>query len=285
MTITKPLIHFHDIGDAVVQYLVYENDGPTIILLHATGFSPWLWHPIASRLARSYRVIAPYFCDHRDADPEKGGLGWMQLADDLCRLCDGLQIERPLLVGHSMGATVMTIAEAIYGPKAAGLLLIEPIFLPQEFYGIPLRVADHPLASLSIKRRNSWDDPASARAYLQAKPLFALWDEAMLDLYIKHGMVDSQAGGLELACSPPREAALFMGGMPYDPWPLMPQINCAVLIVEGGKSQNRRFMHLKDAVGLFQKGTYHLLESAGHLIPMEQPSETFRIITDFAIKI
>jgi len=282
VTIEKPLTRFHDIGDAAVQYLVYENDGPTIILLHATGFSPWLWHPIASRLAQSYRVIAPYFCDHRETDPDKGGLGWMQLADDLCRLCDGLQIERPLLVGHSMGATVMIIAEAIYGPKAAGLLLIEPIFLPQEFYGIPLRVEDHPLARLSIKRRNAWDDPASAKAYLQAKPLFAQWDDAMLDLYITHGMVDSQAGGLELACSPPREAALFMGGMPYDPWPLIPQINCVVLIVEGGQSQNRRFMHLKDAVGLFPKGTYRLMEKAGHLIPMEQPSETFQIITAFA---
>ncbi len=282
MTVIKPTTHFHDIGDAAVQYLKYENKGPTIILLHATGFSPWLWHPLATHLSRSYRVIAPYFCDHRETDPEKGGLGWMQLADDLCRLCDGLQIEHPLLVGHSMGATVMTIAEGTYGPKAAGMILIEPIFLPQEFYGIPLRVEDHPLARMSIKRRNSWDDHASAKAYLRAKPLFALWDDTMLDLYIEHGMVDNEAGGLELACSPPREAALFMGGMPYDPWPLFPKIHCPVLIVEGGQSQNRRFMNLKDAVGLFRQGTYQLIEAAGHLIPMEKPSETCQIITDFA---
>jgi pimeloyl-ACP methyl ester carboxylesterase len=135
---------------------------------------------------------------------------------------------------------------------------------------------------MSIKRRNSWDDHASAKAYLRAKPLFALWDDTMLDLYIEHGMVDNEAGGLELACSPPREAALFMGGMPYDPWPLFPKIHCPVLIVEGGQSQNRRFMNLKDAVGLFRQGTYQLIEAAGHLIPMEKPSETCQIITDFA---
>jgi pimeloyl-ACP methyl ester carboxylesterase len=285
MTVMKPDTRFQDIGDAVVQYLVYENDGPTIILLHATGFSPWLWDPIAVRLARSYRLIAPYFCDHRETDPEKGGLSWMQLADDLCRLCDGLQIEKPLLVGHSMGATVMTIAEAMHGPKAAAMLLIEPIFLPQEFYGIPLRVEDHPLARLSIKRRNAWDDAAAAKAYLRTKPLFSQWDDAILDLYITHGMVDSQAGGLELACSPPREAALFMGGMPYDPWPLLPKIQCPVLIVEGGKSQNRRFMRLKDSVALFQEAAYQMIPSAGHLIPMEKPSEIYQIISDLARKL
>jgi pimeloyl-ACP methyl ester carboxylesterase len=252
------------------------------MLLHATGFSPWLWHPIAIRLAENYRVVAPYFCDHRDTDPEKGGLSWMQLADDLCRLCDGLRIDKPLLVGHSMGATVMTLAEASYGPKASGMLLIEPIFLPQEFYGVSLQVEDHPLARLSIKRRNFWEDAAAAKAYLQSKPLFANWDDTIMDLYIKHGLAHSHTGGLELTCSPLREAALFMGGMPYDPWPLIPKITCPVWILEGGQSQNRRFMHLKDAVALFKQGNYRLMKTAGHLIPMEKPSEIYQLIADLA---
>ena len=282
MTSPNPQTRFQDIGDAAVQYLAYENNGPVIILLHATGFSPWLWHPLATRLAETYNVIAPYFCDHRETDPHQGGLSWLQLAEDLCRLCDGLQIEQPLLVGHSMGATVMTMAEANHGPKAAGMILFEPIFLPQEFYGIPLRIEDHPLARLSIKRRNFWEDAVAAKAYLKTKPLFARWDDAILDLYIEHGMIANPAGGLELACSPPREAALFMGGMPYDPWPLIPRIQCPALIVEGAESQNRRFMALKDAVKLFPQGTYRLMKRTGHLIPMERPSETCRLITAFA---
>jgi pimeloyl-ACP methyl ester carboxylesterase len=275
---TQPQTESLDIGDATVQYLIYANNGPTIMLLHATGFSPWLWHPIAARLADHFRVIAPYFCDHRETDPEKGGLSWMQLADDLCQLCDGLDIQKPLLVGHSMGATVMTLAEATHGPKASGLVLIEPIFLPQEFYGIPIGVEDHPLARLSIRRRNAWADVETAKAYLRTKALFSLWDDTILDLYIKHGMVSSQEGGLELACAPPREAALFMGGMPYDPWPLIPKIQCPVLTIEGGKSQNRRFMELTKAANLFPEGSYRLIAEAGHLIPMEKPHAIYQII-------
>ena len=59
------------IGDAEISYLFYEGDGPSLIFLHATGFMPWLWHPLARELAGSYRIFAPYFCDHRKTDPEK----------------------------------------------------------------------------------------------------------------------------------------------------------------------------------------------------------------------
>ena len=91
------------IGDAEVSYVSYGGDGPPLVFLHATGFLPWLWHPLARDLADSYRIFAPYFCDHREARPETGGLSWVTLADDLFRFCEGLRLEKPFLVGHSMG--------------------------------------------------------------------------------------------------------------------------------------------------------------------------------------
>ena len=220
----QPVARFQNIGDVDLQYLFYDGQDPPIILLHATGFLPILWDPIARELSRHRKVIAPYFCDHRQTDPEKGGLSWMILAEDLCRLCERLNIENPLLVGHSMGATVMTIAEAVHGPRASGMILIEPIFLPQDFYRIQLRVEDHPLASRSIKRRNSWRDPAEVKDDFRRKPLFKNWEEEFLDLYIEHGTVSLESGELELACSPEKEASLFMGGMDYNPWPMLPRL-------------------------------------------------------------
>ena len=109
----QPEVKYADINSSQIEYLDYDGDGPVIIMLHATGFLPWLWHPIAKRLAHSSRTIAPYFCDHRQEEPESGGVSWLTLAEDLCKLCKALEIEKPLLVGHSMGATVITIAGAI----------------------------------------------------------------------------------------------------------------------------------------------------------------------------
>ena len=84
-----PQVRTQDIGDANLTYLLYDGQEPTIIMLHATGFLPWLWHPIARDLSSACRVIAPYFCDHRESDPEKGGLDWLVLAREFFQLVPG----------------------------------------------------------------------------------------------------------------------------------------------------------------------------------------------------
>ena len=276
-----PQVLTQDIGDADLSYLFYDGDGPTLILMHATGFLPWLWHPIARELAPSWRVIAPYFCDHRETDPEKGGLNWMTIAEDLAIFCERLGIENAALVGHSMGATVLTLSHASFGLPARGIIMIEPIFLPEDFYTIKITVDEHPLASKSIRRRNSWQDREEALEYLKDKSLFKKWDDEMLDLYISYGMREGDSGGLVLACSPMREASLFMGGMHYDPWPLIPKVKCPALVIEGGESENRAYIDLKTATSLLPNGTYRLIEGAGHLIPMEKPGEITGIIREF----
>ena len=280
MRIEKPELCSQDIGDATLEYLSYGDDGPVIIFMHATGFLPWLWHPIARELSDSYRIIAPYFCDHRETEPEMGGLSWMTLADDLCALCRELGLDHPYLVGHSMGATVMTIANATHGSIAERMIIIEPIFLPEDFYRVQIGIEDHPLASKSIRRRDQWENASTAKEYLRTKALFKEWDEEMLDLYIRFGMSENETGGLQLACSPRREASLFMGGMQYDPWPLLPKVTCPVLVVEGAESDNRHFIDLRKAASLFPRG-FHRLVEGGHLIPMEKPAETVALIRDF----
>jgi len=269
-----------DIGDVELPYIYYHGHGRAVVMLHATGFLPWLWHPIASALAGDYRLIAPYFCDYRESDPASG-LSWTKLAADLSQMCERLNMASPLLVGHSMGASVMTIAQAAHGLGAAGMILIEPIFLPQEHYQRRIRVEDHPMASRSIRRRNFWQDASAAKAYLRSKEMFKNWDEEFLDLYIRHGMVEQSTGGLKLTCSPERETSIFMGEMKYNPWPLLPKISCPTLVIEGAKSVNRHLIDLKSAAAELPHGSYRLIADAGHLIPMEKPKETIQIITDF----
>lgn len=276
-----PKVLTQDIGDADLSYLLYEGDGPTLILLHATGFLPWLWHPIARELAPAWRIIAPYFCDHRETDPERGGLSWMQVAEDLTIFCSRLGIEKPGLVGHSMGATVLTLAHTTFGLDTTGIILIEPIFLPEDFYKVRISLDQHPLASKSIRRRDHWKDREDASAYLRSRDLFRKWDDEMLGLYLDYGFIEGNAGGLSLACSPKREAALFMGGVHYDPWPLIPRVGCPALVIEGSESENRPFIDLRKAVSMIPHGKYILVEDAGHLIPMEKPKETTWIIREF----
>jgi len=265
-----------------LQYLYYPGDGPAVLLLHATGFNPWLWHPISRELMTSgFRVYAPYFCDHRPSDPHQGGLSWAVLAADLAGFCGALGLQRPFMAGHSMGGAVIALANAEHPGLAAGLVLIEPIFLPEYVYGAVRKVGDHPLARKSIKRRNHWQDRAEAEQYLLSRDMFKRWNREVLELYLSHGMKEKEGGGLTLTCSPEREASQFMGSNHRNPWPLLQRVSDPVLILEGEESENHAFIDLKKAVGLFPRGRYLQVEGAGHLVPQEKPAETARILRRF----
>jgi pimeloyl-ACP methyl ester carboxylesterase len=276
-----PELKMQDVGGADLPYLYYEGETPQIVFAHATGFLPWLWHPVIQRLAPSGRVWVPYICNYRECDPEKGGLSWDIIAKDISTFCRSLEVNNPLLVGHSMGGTVLTIAAADYGIKPRGMILIEPIFLPEEFYSMKATVKDHPLASKSIKRTNHWKNEEEAWTYLKSKSLFSDWNDEVLALYLKYGMEKQKGGDLKLTCAPESEAAMFMGGWNKNPWPLLDKLTCPVLVLEGEKSENKSFIDLKKAVSLFRYGKYKSVAQAGHLIPMQFPKEIAEIIKEF----
>lgn len=276
-----PQTHAQDVDGIQLQYLDYPGSGAPIVMLHATGFQPWLWHPIARELSRDYRVIAPYFCDHRSPDAGKLTLSWQVLADDLAAFIERLGLEKPFFVGHSMGGTIATIVEALRGPIASRMVLIEPIFLPSSLYGVEITVQQHPLASRAIRRRNKWKNQAEARGYFAGKKLFADWDPEMLDLYLEHGLLSTDSGELTLACQPQREAALFMGAMSLDPWKSLAKVSCPVLFVEGENSENRDVIDLKLAASMMPHASLKTVPGAGHLLPMEKPRDTLNLIIDF----
>jgi len=282
MVTREPLHKRVKIKDSLVmEYLLYDGPGPTILFLHGTGFSPWLWHPIARRLNDEFRIIAPFSCDHRDAEPEEGGLKWKLLAEDLVAFCHQLNLSNLYIVAHSMGATVATITASLDETLARKMLLMEPIYLPEALYSMKMSVDQHPLASKSIKRRNAWRDRQEAREYLLARALYNSWDAEMLDLFLCHGMVENEAGGIRLACSPRREAAVFMGGVHYNPWPLLREIQCPVLVMEGECSENRPLIDLKRAASLIPQGEYRLITGIGHTIPMEIPEKITALTRHF----
>ena len=274
-----------DVGGGELPYLYYGGGARQMLFLHATGFLPWLWHPIIENFTPESSIWAPYICNYRSCEPEKGGLSWNVIAQDLSMFCREQKIEKPLLIGHSMGATVLTIAAAGYGVVPCGMILIEPIFLPDDFYNTQLTVKDHPLASKSIKRVNHWKSEDDALSYLKSRSLFSDWDDRILQLYMQFGMEKQQAGDLKLTCTPSSEAAMFMGGVSRSPWPLLEKIDCPVLVIEGEKSPNVGLVDVQRAVSLLPQGQYGSVSEAGHLIPMQKPAEIVSIIKDFIAKL
>ena len=264
---------------------IMKGEAPQILFAHATGFLPWLWHPIIEDIVPPNQTWVPYICNYRECDPEKGGLAGILLP----RIYPAFAVRKTLkiiwLSGIRWGLQCSPLPPLLFGMKPRAMILIEPIFLPEEFYSLKVSVKDHPLASKSIKRTNHWKNEEEAWAYLKSKSLFSDWDEEVLALYLKYGMEKQKAGDLKLACTPESEAAMFMGGWSRNPWPLLDKLTCPVLVVEGEKSDNKEFIDLKKAVSLLHHGKYKSVAGAGHLIPMQKPKEVAQIIKEFLAEI
>jgi pimeloyl-ACP methyl ester carboxylesterase len=110
--------------------LAYEErsghrDGPTVVLVHGLGGSihSW-WAQLAACEERGYRVVA---YDQRGAGLSSKPPGPYSVelwARDLTRVLDALEIERPILVGHSVGCMVSEHASVHGGDRIAGLVTI-----------------------------------------------------------------------------------------------------------------------------------------------------------------
>jgi len=104
-------------------------DAAPFLLLHGLASTARSWEPVARRLAAAgHRVFAADFRGHGLSDKTDDGYDLATFASDLTSLIEVLELDRPVLVGHSLGAFVMLEAFARYaelGGLVRGVVLVE----------------------------------------------------------------------------------------------------------------------------------------------------------------
>lgn len=138
------------------------SNGRTVVLLHGKNFCAATWGPTITALTGDgYRVIAIDqigFC--KASKPAAYQFSLSQLAANTRALLDSLDVERPILMGHSMGG-MLGIRYALQNPDAVSrLVLVNPIGLEDwQAEGVPYARLD---AAFEGERRTTFD---SIKAY------------------------------------------------------------------------------------------------------------------------
>lgn len=100
------------------------GSGPALVLLHGIGSRGVSWIPVAEELAAEFRLVIPDLRGHGGSSKPESGYLISDYADDLEAILNALGLERPLIIGHSLGG--MTALEwAISHPGKAAALVIE----------------------------------------------------------------------------------------------------------------------------------------------------------------
>ncbi|HKC62958.1 MAG TPA: alpha/beta fold hydrolase, partial [Pyrinomonadaceae bacterium] len=107
--------------------LAYDDvgSGLAVVLLHGYPFNRSMWREQAEALEANYRVITPDLRGHGESTVSEEPATMDEMAEDVARLLDELQIERIVLGGLSMGGYVAFSFYRLFRPRVRALILAD----------------------------------------------------------------------------------------------------------------------------------------------------------------
>jgi pimeloyl-ACP methyl ester carboxylesterase len=101
--------------------------GPDVVMVHGITGNLAVWHlQIVPALCDRFRVLTYDLRGHGYSGTPPAGYSPDDMADDLLGLLDGLEIERPAVVGHSYGADIALYFAARNPDRVTQAIAIEP---------------------------------------------------------------------------------------------------------------------------------------------------------------
>lgn len=109
------------------HYLRWGEAGPPLVLVHGLASNAHIWELAAAELAADFRVFALDQRNHglTDPAPAEDGFAFATITRDLQAFIEALNLEPPVLVGHSWGAAVALHYAAGRPAAAAGMVLVD----------------------------------------------------------------------------------------------------------------------------------------------------------------
>lgn len=266
-------------GDVVsngikIHYTRTGGDKPSIVLSHGVTDDGLCWTPVAEALATDYDVIMVDSRGHGRSEATKGGYGPATQAADLYGVIEALGLQRPLLLGHSLGAITSLALAGLYPDVPRAILLEDPpsFWAPQP---------EATPAELEGQSPGAWigalKDKTRDELIALAREQNPLWSEAEIGPW-----ADAKLRvRLEVA------AVFTPEGRMLDWQAVLPQITCPALAIMADASRGTALR--AQAVSELQAKIPHLemvhIDGAGHNVHREQFERYMEIVRGFLGKI
>ena len=252
--------------------------GPTVLLVHATGFHARCWDGVVRVLGSDAPHLVALDLRGHGRSSKAGPHHWRQFGLDVAAFVAALDLDRIVGVGHSMGGHCITWAAAAQASRFRQLLLVDPVIMAPGAYRRPPALDSdvHPVA----RRRNCWESPEAMFRHFENRHPFSLWEPAVLRDYCRHGLLPAADGeGLALACPPQVEASIYLGSAGRDIGDVVAALPHPVTVLRAkpreaadGKLDFSRSPTWPGLAAAFPKGRDVYLPALSHFIPMQRPA-------------
>ena len=112
-------------GDLTFHYVQWGEQGSPIICVTGITANAFCFQALADELASTHRVFAYDLRGRGNSDKPESGYSLPVHAQDLAEIIDALELDRPLVLGHSLGAMIGLYFAAHYPDRLSKLVLMD----------------------------------------------------------------------------------------------------------------------------------------------------------------
>jgi len=180
-------------GDLTFHSIQWGEQGQPLVCIHGITANAWCFQALADGLANDHRVFAYDLRGRGDSDKPESGYSIPIHAADLSAVIDELGLDRPVIVGHSLGAYIALYFAAHYPEKLSKLVLVDG--------GAPLpwETSEDQPAWLTSSIARLGVPVASFDAYtqrLKVAPFLGPYWNDYLELYFEHDVYRQSDGSV-----------------------------------------------------------------------------------------
>jgi pimeloyl-ACP methyl ester carboxylesterase len=235
-----------------VQRLGGQKKAPELVFLHEGLGSVSHWRDFPDRVAQAtgcpVTVYSRYGSGNSDVLTETRGVRYMheEALHALPELLSRLEIDRPILVGHSDGASIALIYAGAHDRLSAVVLLAPHVFVED------LSVASIAVAKVQFQTTNLAE--RLARHHRDVQRTFWGWNDIWLHPDFRSWNIEEY----------------------------LPRISCPILVIQGFEDQYGTMQQV-EAIQRQAAGPVEVLalENCRHAPQRDQPEATLRAITTF----
>lgn len=278
------------------QPLTYSRQGPLLVHAHANGYPPQAYREFLRPFQDHYQVQAIFLRPFWSGTDPEALTDWFIFREDYLRqvlelLRENTSGSNQLIgVGHSLGA-ITTLMAAIKAPEHfQALVLIEPSLFPG-LQGFVMRTLAplgifrhiHPLMRRTLRRKTSFPDRETMFRNYRGKEIFRRIPDPVLWDYVDGLGEQKPDGSLTLRYRPSWEVKIYEtgGSVERHIFKNLDRVSCPVLVLRGEESDTIGPGVVKKIERGLPVGKGVNVPGWGHLLPLEAPKQTARIVLDF----
>jgi non-heme chloroperoxidase len=257
-------LHYVRLSNGVTLHFAAQGPktGPAVILLHGFTDSWFSFSRVLPLLPADTRVIAPDMRGHGDSERPPLGYRLADLAGDVLRLLDALQIPKAVLVGHCMGSFIARKVYELAPERVSRLVLVGggPVMQTPVMIGMMAMIdwLTDPVDEKFVREfQMACVHAPVPEPFMEAIIANSRRVPARIWKAVMNGLLDSQ-----ISLSNPQVRTLVLGGR-----------QDAVFSATEQMALARQF----------PRGELHLIDGVGHTLHWEQPATFVSALVRFGV--